>query len=166
MNKPEFVYVVFIDSDPQSVWNALTDGEFTRQYWGGLRIESDWHVGSPVRHVRDDRVGLEGEVLRADPPHVLEYTFHMLVTPDYRAETPSRVRFEIEQFGPAVKLTLTHEAFESGSVTFENVRHGWPAILSSLKTLLETGSPLPYTRLGFAPGQQALHETDPSRRTP
>ena len=151
MNKPDFVYVVYIAATPDQVWDGLTNGDFTQRYWGGLRIQSDWNVGSPVTHVRQDgAVGLEGEVLESERPRVLAYTFHMLMSPEKRNEQPSRVRFEIEPVGSMVKLTLTHDHFEQGSATFEDTRHGWPAIMCSLKSLLETGAPLPFTRLGFA----------------
>src|SRR5256885_208612 len=97
MDKPEFVYVTYIASTPERVWEGLTSGAFTQQYWGGLRIESDWQVGSAVCHLtKDGRIGVEGEVLEADPPRVLAYTFHMLAGAEKRAEQPSRLRFEIE----------------------------------------------------------------------
>jgi uncharacterized protein YndB with AHSA1/START domain len=152
MNRPEFVYVVYIAATPDQVWDGLTNGAFTQQYWGGMRIQSDWHVGSPVTLVtRGGAVGVEGEVLESEPPRVLAYTFHMLAGSEKRNEQPSRVRFEVEAVGAMVKLTLTHDRFASGSATFEDTRHGWPAIMCSLKSLLETGAPLPFTRLGFAP---------------
>jgi uncharacterized protein YndB with AHSA1/START domain len=137
------------------VWNALTNGDFTERYWGGRRIESDWHVGSPVRHLRSDGgVDWEGEVLQAEPPHALAYTFQLQVSAGTRRERPSRVTFELEAIGDVVKLTLTHDTLEPGSATFEKTRHGWPAIMSSLKSLLETGSPLPFSGLGFAPANR------------
>jgi uncharacterized protein YndB with AHSA1/START domain len=71
------------------VWQALTDGEFTRRYWGGRRIESDWQVGSPVKHVREDGgVDWQGEVLQSERPRLLSYTFHMLISEQHRGETP------------------------------------------------------------------------------
>jgi uncharacterized protein YndB with AHSA1/START domain len=152
MNKPEFAYVTFIASTPEKVWEALTNGEFTRQYWGGLKISSDWNVGSPVKHVAEDgSVGWEGEVLEFDPPHVLSYTFHMLMGEAYIRERPSRVTYTIEPWESVVKLSLVHDDAEPGSVTLENTRNGWPAIMSSLKSLLETDHALPFTRLGFGP---------------
>jgi uncharacterized protein YndB with AHSA1/START domain len=164
MDKPEFVYVIYIAATPAAVWDGLTSGDFTQQYWGGLRIQSDWKVGSPVIHVgRNGTVGLEGEVLEAERPRVLAYTFHMLVGPEKRSEQPSRVRFEVEPVGSMVRLTLTHDRFEQGSATFEDTRHGWPAIMGSLKTLLETGAPLPFTRLGFAPAQRSSERIERSR---
>lgn len=156
MDKPDFVYVTYIATTPQQLWEALTSGDFTRRYWGGLRIQSDWKVGSPVTHVREDGgIGWEGKVLQADPPRLLSYTFHMLISDEHRRERPSRVTFELEPMGWATKLTLTHSEFEDSSVTLETTRHGWPAIMSSLKSLLETGNPLGFTRLGFGPTSSA-----------
>jgi uncharacterized protein YndB with AHSA1/START domain len=72
MSKPPFVYVTYINTTPEKLWEALTDGEFTRRYWGRRRIQSDWSVGSPVRHVREDGgIDWEGEVLQAQPPRLL-----------------------------------------------------------------------------------------------
>jgi uncharacterized protein YndB with AHSA1/START domain len=160
MDKPNYRYVTYIDTTPEKLWVALTDGEFTRRYWGGRRIQSDWNVGSPVSHVREDGgTDWQGEVLQSERPRLLSYTFHMQISQVHRGEWPSRVTFELQPMGSVVKLTLTHEDFESGSATFETTRHDWPAIMSSLKSLLETGSPLPFQGLGFGPTS-----TEPDRR--
>ena len=155
MTRPPFVYVTYIKTTPEKLWEALTDGEFTRLYWGGRRIQSDWNVGSPVRHAREDGgIDWEGEVLQAQPPRLLSYTFHMQISERHRGDRPSRVTFELQPMGSVVKLTLTHDDFESDSATFETTRHGWPAIISSLKSLLESGSPLPFQGLGFGPSSK------------
>jgi uncharacterized protein YndB with AHSA1/START domain len=152
MDKPKVVYVSYIATTPEKLWQALTDGEFTRRYWGGRRIQSDWVVGAPVKHVRDDDgVDWLGEVLQSEPPRVLSYTFHMEISEHHRGDRPSRVTFELQPVGSVVKLILTHDELESDSATFETTRHGWPAIMSSLKSLLETGTPLPFQGLGFGP---------------
>lgn len=152
MDKPNFVYVNYIATTPEKLWRALTDGEFTRRYWGGRRIQSEWIVGSPVTHVRDDGgVDWIGEVLKAEPPRLLSYSFHMQISDQHRRDRPSRVTFELEPMGSMVKLILTHDQFASESATLETTRHGWPAIISSLKSLLETGNPLPFQGLGFGP---------------
>ena len=152
MVRPYFVYVTYIATTPERLWEALTSGEFTRQYWGGRRIQSDWNVGSPVTHVREDGgTDWQGEVLESDPPRRLSYTFRMLISDRHRRERPSRVAFDLEPMGWGVKLTLTHSESEENSATLETTRHGWPAIMSSLKSLLETGSPLGFTGLGFGP---------------
>lgn len=156
MDKPSSVYVIYIATTPERLWTALTDGEFTRQYWGGRRIQSDWNVGSPVHYVREDgRVDWQGEVLQADPPRLLSYTFHMQISDAHKRERPSRVTFELEPTGSVVKLTLTHDELDPDSVTFETTRYGWAAIMSSLKSLLETGRPLPFAGLGFGPSRTA-----------
>jgi uncharacterized protein YndB with AHSA1/START domain len=150
MYKPRFVYVTYVATTAEKLWQALTDGEFTRRYWGGRRIESDWQVGSPVKHVREDGgVDWQGEVLQSERPRLLSYTFHMLISEQHRGERPSRVTFDLQPLGSVVKLTLTHDDFEAEKATLETTRDGWPAIMSSLKSLLETGSPLPFQRLGF-----------------
>ena len=154
MNKPSSVYVIYIDSTREKVWQGLTDPEFTRRYWFGRRITSDWKPGSPVCHLREDGgADWEGEVLIANPPHLLSYTFHMLISEEHRREKPSRITFELEEVQGVVKLTFRHEDLEEGSASLETTAHGWPAIMSSLKSLIENDSPLPFTRLGFAPTQ-------------
>jgi uncharacterized protein YndB with AHSA1/START domain len=154
MSEAQHVYVTYIHATPERVWQALTDGDFTSRYWFGRRITSDWQVGSPVKHVREDGgADWQGEVLEATPPVRLSYTFHMQISEAHAAETPSRLSFDIEPMGEVVKLTLTHGDFPAGSVTFETTRYGWPALMSSLKSLLETGAPLPFARLGFGPSR-------------
>ena len=155
MDKPKFVYVTYISTTPEKLWEALTDGEFTRRYWGGRRIQTDWNVGAPIRLVREDGgIDWQGEVLQSERPRLLSYTFHMQISNEHRGERPSRVTFEIQPVGSVVKLFLTHQDFESSSATFETTRHGWPAIMSSLKSLLETGNPLPFQGLGFGPSSK------------
>jgi uncharacterized protein YndB with AHSA1/START domain len=152
MDKAKFVYVSYIATTPEKLWRALTSGEFTRQYWGGRRIQSDWQIGSAVKHVREDGgIDWDGQVLVAEPPRRLSYTFHMQISEEHRAERPSRVTFELEPLGSVVKLVLTHEELEQAKATSGTTQHGWPAILSSLKSLLETGKPLPFSGLGFGP---------------
>lgn len=154
MSKPDFAYVIYIDTTPEQLWKALTEGEFTRQYWGGRQIQSDWTTGAPVRHVKaDGSLDWRGEVLEASPPHRLSYTFspdNDDEMPGYegekvdldKPEKPSRVTFEIAEYMGQVRLTLIHDQFEENSKVLQGISVGWPAILSSLKSLLEGGSPL------------------------
>jgi len=156
MAQTEIVYVSYIATTAEKLWEALTDGEFTRRYWGGRRIQSDWKVGSPVRHVREDGgIDWQGEVLQSERPRLLSYTFRMEISEQHRRDQPSRVTFELQPMDSVVKLTLIHDDFVSEKPTFETTRHGWPAIMSSLKSLLETGSPLPFQGLGFGPSNKA-----------
>jgi len=139
MTKPSFVYVAYIRTSPEKLWQALTDGASTRQYWAGRRVESDWTVGAPVTFWFDGKVSDSGKVLECDPPRRLSYSFRVELVEALRGEPPSRVTFEIEKLDAQVKLTVTHDGFEPGSKVFTAISGGWPAILSSLKSLLETG---------------------------
>ena len=142
MSKPEFVYVTYIASTPEKIFKALTDGNFTERYWFGARLRSDWKVGSSFEMVRSDgAVSDAGKVVACDPPRLLAYTFVNL-SDKYKNEFPALATFVLEPYGKLVKLTLTHEGFQEGSKMLSGVSKGWPAILASLKSLLETGQPL------------------------
>jgi uncharacterized protein YndB with AHSA1/START domain len=147
--KPSFSYHVHIAATPDSVWRALTDGVLTRQYWYGRRAESDWKVGSPVTFWYDsadgEAVSDRGIVLESVRPRRLSYTWQVQFKESMRDENPSRVTFEIEPEGEDAKLTVTHDDLEAGGEVLPSVRNGWPAILCSLKSLLETGEPLALT---------------------
>jgi DNA-binding transcriptional ArsR family regulator/uncharacterized protein YndB with AHSA1/START domain len=154
----EFVYTTFIKTTPEQLWQALTDPTFTRQYWG-VELTSDWHVGSPVtwEYKGVTMVDPAQTVLVAEVNRHLAYTWHS-ITPEFgaligsdadevaalAAEQRSNVSFEIEPMGEVVKLTVTHGGFEPGSTILPGVSEGWPTILASLKTLLETGQPLAF----------------------
>lgn len=142
MRKPEFIYVTYIETTPEKLWQALTSSEFTRHYWWDTSVVSDWKVGSPFKLVMNGTTTDDGEVLEADPPRRLSYTFHHLLNERAKREQPSRVTFVLEPHGNLVKLTLTHEGFAPGSVVVDGISRGWPAILSSLKSMLESGTAL------------------------
>ena len=134
-----------INTSPEKLWDALTQPEFTQQYWGGLRIQSDWTTGASVKLIKPDGgIDLKGEVLQFDPPRILAYTFQCRSHDGTAVEEPTRVTFEIGVAYGVTKLTVCHDEFEPGSQKFLEVSNGWQAILSSLKTLLETGTPLPF----------------------
>jgi uncharacterized protein YndB with AHSA1/START domain len=138
MTSTEFVYTTFIKSTSQNVWNAITKAEFTRQYWG-CELISDWKKGAKWHGVRntDGSINMVGEVLESSPPNRLSYTWHLS---DATAESDkSRVTFELETIKDMVKLTVTHDKLETGSVMAEQISQGWPLVLSNLKTFLETG---------------------------
>ena len=145
MSNPSFVYVTYIATTPEKLWQALTDKAFTRQYWSGTSVESDWTPGAPVRFVYDGEVHDTGQVLVCEPYRRLSYSWHVEFHEVFSREKPSRVTFEIEPMGPEVKLTITHDEFEPGSKVYEAVGKGWPMILASLKSLLETGRALAMT---------------------
>ena len=143
MPKSRFVYEIYIASTPEIVWKALLDGEFTRQYWERDNV-SDWKPGSPWEHrdsTADRVVRLLGEVVEASPPHRLVLTWAEPSDRE-RRERHSRVTFELESVAGMVRLRITHEDLEPGSNMERNISQGWPRVLSSLKSLLETGRAL------------------------
>ena len=140
MAKSTFVYVTFIATTPEKLWSALTEPEFTRQYWFGMHQESDWKAGSSWRLVfADGRVADAGEVIEAAPPRRLILKWRNQFRPEIAAEGYSRCTMELEPVAGAVKLTITHTVDRDASKFIEAVSGGWPQILSNLKSLLETG---------------------------
>ena len=156
MQRPEFVYTTYIKTTPEKLWQALTDPAFTRRYWGATFV-SDWKAGSPMiwEYGGVSIADPAQVVLESDPYRRLAYTWQT-VTPEFAktvgfsdeyfakvaAEPRSKVSFEIEPHGEAVKLTVIHEDFEPDSAMLESISGGWPMILASLKTLLESGQTL------------------------
>ncbi len=139
----KFVYVTYIRTTPEKLWDALTKPEFTRAYWNGVWHDCDWETGSPWRLMfPDGRIGDSGEVLEIDRPRRLVLSWRNEFRPELKAEGYSRATFELEQAGDTVKLTVTHEMDREGSKFIEAVSNGWPSVLSSLKSLLETGKAL------------------------
>jgi len=142
--KSTFVYVTYIAAPAETVWKALLDGEFTRQYWGHENV-SDWKPGSTWEHRRPDgsqAPSILGEVIEARPPHRLVITW---ANPSDRArrDKHSRVTFDLESLTGMVRLTVTHDELDAGSDMERAIVNGWPRVLSSLKSLLETGHALP-----------------------
>ncbi len=160
--RTSFTYTTYIQASPERVWQGLTDPAFTRRYWrhqqaGEKTFRSDWKKGSTYDMAHDE-VGLvvrdpEQVILESDPFLRLAYTWHTF-TPEWaaevgmddatadawRAEPRSKVAFDIEDAGHGVtKLTVVHDGFEPGSAVLHGISEGWPAVLSSLKSLLETG---------------------------
>jgi uncharacterized protein YndB with AHSA1/START domain len=141
--KASFVYVTYIATEPEKLWKALLDGEFTRQYWAHENV-SDWRAGSAWEHRRTDparTVDILGEVLEAQPPRRLVISWGAPADRG-RRDRHSRVTFEIEPVADMVRLTVTHDELEAGSEMHGKIAEGWPRVLSSLKSLLETGRPL------------------------
>jgi uncharacterized protein YndB with AHSA1/START domain/DNA-binding transcriptional ArsR family regulator len=153
MERPSFVYTTYIQTTPERLWEALTSSAFTQRYWSAA-FETDWAPGSEmvwnlfgVRIANPEQV-----VLEADPPRRLSYTWHTFTPELARAaevdeavfaaaagEPRSKVTFDLEPAGSAVKLTVVHDGFPAQSTAATLVTNGWPRVLSRLKTLLETG---------------------------
>jgi uncharacterized protein YndB with AHSA1/START domain len=143
MSKTRFVYVVYIAAPAERVWRALLDGEMTRQYWGHENV-SDWKPGSKWEHRRFDEkrtVVLVGEVVESAPPRRLVLTWADPEDAANKAEH-TRVTFEIEPMADMVRLTVTHDELQPESDMLRGITDGWPRVLSSLKSLLETGRAL------------------------
>ena len=139
MKKPKLVYQTFIRSTPKKTWDAITKPEFTRQYWAGLANASDWKKGSKWEHVtKENEAWITGEVVESVPAKRLVLTW---ADPDDLADK-SRVTFEIEAFKNIASLTVTHDNFKAGSKMAGKVSWGWPRVLSSMKSFLETGKGL------------------------
>ena len=144
MDKPQFVYVTYIATTPEKLWTALLNGEITRQYWGHRNV-SDWKKRSTWTHQRawdgSNLVVLVGKVVEIDPPRRLVLSWADPTDANDEARH-SRVTFDIEPLSGTVRLTVTHDRLEPDSEMERGITQGWPAVLSSLKTMLETGEPL------------------------
>ncbi|HEX4158799.1 MAG TPA: SRPBCC family protein [Rhizomicrobium sp.] len=144
MAESKFVYVTYIRTTAERLWDALTRPEFTRAYWAETIQHSKWTPGSAWEIcVPDGRVWDSGEILEVDHPRRLVLTWRNEHFPEMKAEGFTCLTYEIEPFGDdAVKLMLTHEIAIPGSKVIAAVSNGWPAVLASLKSLLETGEAL------------------------
>lgn len=147
MAESRFVYVTYIRTTPEKLWQALIDPEFTRRYWCETWQDCAWTPGATWKAmIPDGRVADSGEVVSIDPPRRLVLSWRNEFRPDLHLEGHSQLTYELEPQGDAVKLTLIHEMPRPDSKLIQAVTNGWPAILASLKSLLETGEPLEATR--------------------
>lgn len=160
MDKPSFVYTTYIQTTPERLWQALTEPAFTERYWD-MSFDSDWKPGSTITwHTRGVTIAdPEQVVVESEPYRRLSYTWQT-VTPEWAAalnltdeardrlasERRSKVTFEIEPLGDQVRLTVIHDDLEPGGMMGSLISQGWPRVLANLKTLLETGHPLPDIR--------------------
>jgi uncharacterized protein YndB with AHSA1/START domain/DNA-binding transcriptional ArsR family regulator len=156
VDQPKFVYTIYIKTTPERLWQALTDPSFTGRWWG-LTHTSEWQVGSTMTWEREGMTIADPAqvVLESEPYRRLVYTWHSY-TPELAhrlgysdafletisRERRSRIAFTLEPLDQMVKLTIVQDDFAPGSTVVEMVSKGWPQLLSSLKTLLETGETL------------------------
>lgn len=141
---PNFVYTIYIAANIETVWDGLINKEVTQKYWG-RHNKSDWKVGSKWEHIRTDGsniVDIHGEVLEIDPPQKLVVTWNCPEGNKNREPAPSIVSYDLVALGPDTKLTVTHSKLSIDSAMHNSVTQGWQAVLSNLKTVLETGKPL------------------------
>ena len=147
MKNDRFVYVTYIATTPEKLWEALLSAEFTKAYWFGITLESKWQQGSPWEmRSADGKITDSGEVIEIETPKRLVLKWRNEFRPELRAEGYSRCMIEIEQEDQAVKLTVMHEIDKPDFKLIEAVSGGWPRILSNLKSLLETGKVVSETK--------------------
>ncbi len=147
MAESRFVYVIYIRTTPEKLWHALLDPAFTRQYWAETWHECEWKPGATWKlMIPDGRVGDAGEVLEIEPQKKLVLRWRNEFRPELKEEGFSRMSYELEPIGDTVKLTVIHEMDRPESKLIQAVSQGWPSLLCSLKSLLETGESLEMTR--------------------
>jgi uncharacterized protein YndB with AHSA1/START domain len=139
--KPKFVYVTYIAAPPEKVWEALTKPDVSGKYWFGYRVAADGKPGEFMTATSPaGKLSHRDPIIESDPPRRLVYGWKPLEKE--MGERPSRVTFELTPFKGQTRLTLIHDEFDDGSKIFGMISNGWPAVLSSMKSLLETGRPL------------------------
>jgi uncharacterized protein YndB with AHSA1/START domain/DNA-binding transcriptional ArsR family regulator len=146
MDRPRHVFQVYIRATPEQLWQAITDPDFTEQYFHRGRVASTFKNGERLSYYIDGELAVDGQVVESEPPKRLVQTWKFTRNPIYREDAPSRVTWEIEPVGETCKLTLTHDDFAGETLTFKSVGSGWPVVLSSLKSFLETGEGLAISR--------------------
>ena len=147
-----FLYVTFIRTTEARLWEALTEPAFIRQYWFGFSVDCAWKKGASWALISPDGNRMDaGEILEIEPPKKLVIKWQHQWRPELKEEGFSRATFELEAQGDTVKLTVTHEIDKTPSKLIDAVSGGWPAILASLKSLLETGKALERTNTVPAP---------------
>ena len=150
-----FVYATFIRTTPEKLWEALTSGDFSEKYWFGFRVEVEQKVGGRIRIVppkgMEQKGDHAGEVLACEKYKKLTYTWKVIDTPEKAAKRDglSRVTYELTPMGEQVKLRLIHENLLPEDIvadpsSFQGINNGWPAVISSLKSLLETGEAIAF----------------------
>ena len=140
---PKTVYVTYIASAPEKVWEALTSAEFTKRFFFGRAVEVEPKVGgSFAMRMPDGRYDIKGKVIEWDPPRRLSVTWEVDFE-EFRELPESLVTYDIEPMGGSVKLTMTEaHRWDVPDAILAGGRQGWPLILSSLKSVLETGKPI------------------------
>lgn len=140
MNNTDQIYTTYIRTTPEKLWQAITNPEFTRQYWGEHANISSWKKGAKWQHedMPNKTVRVQGEVVECIPPKKLVLTWAL----PGETNDVSRVTFEIEKVQDLVRLDVTHGNFKAGSEMAGKVSKGWPLVLSSLKSFLETDKPI------------------------
>jgi uncharacterized protein YndB with AHSA1/START domain len=144
MDSSKFVYITYISTTPEKLWDALIKPELTTKYWQHINL-SDWKPGSKWEHRSADKehaLHLVGKVIEFSPMKrlVLAWAFP---ADEANEDNHSRVALDIESYRGVVRFTVTHDQLKPGSEMLEGITKGWPIVISSMKSLLEVGQPLP-----------------------
>ena len=143
----KFLYVTYIRTTPEKLWEALTAPDFMRLYWGGCWADSTFEAGAPWKlYLPDGTLGDSGQILESEAPTRLVIQWRNQFMAELHAEGDSRCTFDLTPMDDKVKLTITHEIARPESKFIQAVSNGWPTILSSLKSFLETGDPLTFAQ--------------------
>lgn len=149
MQPPKHVYEVYIRTTPEKLWQAITSRATTQEYFG-LDVEADWKPGSKFTYTHRDTGALAhyGTVLESEPPRRLVHTFEHDYSEEHGGgpDDVSKVTWEITPVGELCRLTLVHDGWKAESQSYRSSGQGWPMILSSLKSLVETGAPLAFPK--------------------
>ncbi len=148
MSSTDYEYVIYIRTTPDELWAALTENQSPREWWSDTHMVSSFKSGSALTFVRNDKEDVHGEILESEAPFRLSHTFRVGGHGPMHDEGVSLVTYEIKENGPSIMLKVTHQGFPENSTVRRGIAHGWPAILSSLKTMLEGGKPLRYADWG------------------
>jgi uncharacterized protein YndB with AHSA1/START domain/DNA-binding transcriptional ArsR family regulator len=141
--KPNHVMQIIIRTTPEKLWQALTDGNLTQQYYFNSRFESTLEKGAPYRYQDNGFVLIDGTIIESQPYTRLVMTFNAHFSEEAKQLPASTVTIDIQELGQTCKLTMTHSDLDMTKPITQGFINGWTEIFSSLKTLLETGEPLP-----------------------
>lgn len=148
MSSTDYEYTIYIRTTPEELWAALTDNESPREWWSDTQMMSSFKSGSAITFLRNGTEDVHGEILESEAPWRLSHTFRVGGHGPMHDEGVSLVTYEIKENGPSIMLKITQQGFPENSAVRRGISHGWPAILSSLKTMLEGGKPLRYADWG------------------
>ena len=141
MSQPALVFEIEIKSTPEKIWDAITNPDWTRRYFFGTAVRSEFRRTSKIEWQNPDgTTACDGEILELDPPHRLVTTWRSLWSPEMSLETPSRVTWEIEERAKSCLLRVTHDRLDAAPKTRAGVGQGWPGIIERLRDAVEAAA--------------------------
>ncbi|MBC9786349.1 SRPBCC domain-containing protein [Heliobacterium chlorum] len=148
----DLIYEFFIHGEPEQIWNVIVSGQETKKVYFGSEIQSTFEIGSPVKYVGPgldgpSTVHIHGKVLKYEPLKTFVHSYkggNAYLGGDPRHKE-SRVSYTLDLIGSCTKLTLIHDHWSEGDPSYESTKKGWWMLLSSIKSLVETGKPLDFS---------------------